>query len=241
MVIKPPRAERLVIPGPAGDIQALIETPADPVDTDEVRAFGVICHPHPLYGGTLDNKVVYALARAFEELGAPVIRFNFRGVGTSEGHYDEGIGETDDALAVIAYGRQRWPRAALWLAGFSFGGAVAIRASGSAQSSSSVESGLLQFQPAGEGRDFGSLERLVVAAPAITLVDVQDVLTPSKWLIVQGGADDVVLPDAVLEWAAKRSPAPTVSVLAGAGHFFHGRLLELREAVLTFMRDGTGP
>jgi alpha/beta superfamily hydrolase len=241
MVIKPPRAERLVIPGPAGDIQALIETPADPVDTDEVRAFGVICHPHPLYGGTLDNKVVYALARAFEELGAPAIRFNFRGVGTSEGHYDEGIGETDDALAVVAYGRQRWPRAALWLAGFSFGGAVAIRASGRAQSSSSAESGLPQFQPAGERRDFGSLERLVVAAPAITLVDVQDVVTPSKWLIVQGGADDVVLPDAVLEWAAKRSPAPTVSVLAGAGHFFHGRLSELREAVLTFMRDSAGP
>jgi uncharacterized protein len=80
MVIKPPRAERLVIPGPAGDIQALIEAPADLIDTDEVRAFGVICHPHPLYGGTLDNKVVCALARAFEELGAPAIRFNFRGV-----------------------------------------------------------------------------------------------------------------------------------------------------------------
>jgi alpha/beta superfamily hydrolase len=241
MVSKPRRAERLVIPGPAGDIQALIETPADPVDTDEVRAFGVICHPHPLYGGTLDNKVVYTLARAFEQLGAPAIRFNFRGVGASEGEYDEGIGETDDALAVITYGRHRWPRAALWLAGFSFGGAVAIRASGRVKSCSAAESALRHFQPAGEGRDFWPLERLVVAAPAITLVDVQDVITPSKWLIVQGGADDVVLPRAVLEWAAKRSPPPTVTALAGAGHFFHGHLPELREAVLTFMRDSTGP
>jgi alpha/beta superfamily hydrolase len=219
MVVKPPRAERLVIPGPAGDLQALIETPADHgVDADAVRAFGVVCHPHPLYGGTLDNKVVYTLARAFEELGAPAIRFNFRGVGTSTGQYDEGIGETEDALAVITYGRQRWPSAALWLAGFSIGGAVAIRAAGRADPT-----------------------RLVAVAPAIAWVDLQDVVTPSKWLIVQGDADDVVLPDTVLEWAAKRSPAPAVSVVAGAGHFFHGQLLELREIVLAFMRESATP
>jgi alpha/beta superfamily hydrolase len=217
MVIKLPRAQRLVLPGPAGDLQALIETPADRLDTEAVRAFGVVCHPHPLYGGTLDNKVVYTLARAFEELGAPAIRFNFRGVGTSTGQYDEGIGETEDALAVIAYGRQRWPGAQLWLAGFSFGGAVALRAAG-------------RSNPA----------RLVAAAPAVARVDVQDVVTPSKWLIVQGDADDVVLPNAVLEWASKCSPAPTVSVLAGASHFFHGHLFELREAVLAFMRASAG-
>jgi uncharacterized protein len=214
MEARPSRAERLVIPGPAGDIQALIETPAHPVvDAGAVRAFGVVCHPQPLYGGTLDNKVVYSLARAFEELGAPAIRFNFRGVGTSTGQYDEGIGETEDVLAVVAYGRQRWPGAALWLAGFSFGGAVAIRATGRANP-----------------------ERLITAAPAITLVDVRDVVTPSRWLIVQGEADDVVLPEAVLDWASKRSPVPTVRLLPGAGHFFHGRLLELRQAVLAFMR-----
>jgi alpha/beta superfamily hydrolase len=178
----------------------------------------VVCHPHPLYGGTLDNKVVYTLARAFEELGAPAIRFNFRGVGTSTGQYDEGIGETEDALAVIAYGRQRWPSAALWLAGFSIGGAVAIRAAGRAVPT-----------------------RLVAVAPAIAWVNVQDVVTPSKWLVVQGDADDVVLPDSVLEWAAKRSPAPAVSVVAGAGHFFHGQLLELREIVLAFMRESATP
>jgi alpha/beta superfamily hydrolase len=219
MVIKPPRAERLLIPGPAGDIQALIETPADPVvDAGEVRAFAVVCHPHPLYGGTLDNKVVYTLARAFEELGAPAIRFNFRGVGTSTGQYDNGIGETEDALAVIAYGRQRWPRAALWLAGFSFGGAVAIRAAQRANP-----------------------DQLVAAAPAVTRVNVQDVVTPSRWLIVQGASDDVVLPDAVLEWASKRSPAPTVNVLPGAGHFFHGQLLALREVVLAFLRESATP
>jgi alpha/beta superfamily hydrolase len=215
MVTKPPRAERIVIPGPAGDIQTLIETPAgDERDPREVGHLGVVCHPHPLYGGTLDNKVVYTLARAFEELGAPAIRFNFRGVGTSAGEYDEGTGETEDALAVVAYGRDRWPHAALWLAGFSFGGAVAIRAAGATN-------------PA----------RLVAVAPAVTRISV-DAVTPScPWLIVQGDADDIVEPGTVLDWASRLSPAPAVKVLPGAGHFFHGRLHELREVVLAFMRE----
>ena len=102
--MKPPRAERVRIAGPAGDIEALVEIPAEDGAGISTR-FGVVCHPHPLYGGTLDNKVVYTLARAFVELGVPGIRFNFRGVGGSAGRYDEGIGETEDALAVIAYGR----------------------------------------------------------------------------------------------------------------------------------------
>src|SRR6185312_5511935 len=123
------RAERVRLAGPAGDIEALVETSADmAADGGVAQRFGVVCHPHPLYGGTLDNKVVYTLARAFVELGVPSIRFNFRGVGGSAGGYDEGRGETADALAVIAYGRDRWPGAALWLAGFSFGGVIALRA-----------------------------------------------------------------------------------------------------------------
>ncbi|MGB9329374.1 MAG: hypothetical protein WCB10_01260, partial [Steroidobacteraceae bacterium] len=108
------------IAGPAGGLQALIETPAPEADSAApVSAFAVVCHPHPLFGGTMDNKVVYTVARAFEQLHSPAIRFNFRGVGASAGVYDEGRGETQDALAVIAYGRHRWPQAALWLAGFS--------------------------------------------------------------------------------------------------------------------------
>src|SRR5439155_960318 len=128
--------------GPAGPLQALIETPATEVQGPQpVSAFAVVCHPHPLHGGTLDNKVVYTVARALEQLGAPAIRFNFRGVGTSAGSYDEGRGETADALAVIAYGRRRWPQAALWLAGFSFGGAVAVGAAAGARSSRALARG----------------------------------------------------------------------------------------------------
>jgi uncharacterized protein len=222
-----PRAERIAIPGPAGDLQALIEIPrAEASGPDAaslrslsasgegVRHFAVVCHPHPLYGGTLDNKVVYTLARACEELGAPAIRFNFRGVGSSAGQYDHGGGETDDALAVISYGRQRWPGAQLWLGGFSFGGAVAIRAAERAHPN-----------------------RLIAAAPAVTRVPVEESVQPTcPWLIVQGDADDVVEPGTVLDWASRRSPAPNVVVLPGAGHYFHGRLNELRDAVLAFLR-----
>jgi alpha/beta superfamily hydrolase len=223
MVLKPPRAERLVIEGPAGPLQALIETPqTEQGEALTVPAFAVVCHPHPLFGGTLDNKVVYTVARAFEQLGAPAIRFNFRGVAASGGSYDEGRGESEDALAIIRFGRQRWPGAPLWLAGFSFGGAVAARIAAAAKA-----------------------ERLVLVAPGITRLERADfeaaraAQPQCPWLIVQGDADDVVPPAAVLDWAAGRQPlpgvpAPTVSVLPGAGHFFHGRINELREAVLAF-------
>ena len=215
--MQPPHAERLRLTGPAGVLEALIETPAGLESPP--AAFGVICHPHPLYGGTLDNKVVWTLARAFQELGAPTIRFNFRGVGASAGSHDAGPGEIDDALAAIAHGRERWPAAALWLAGFSFGGVVAIRAAASAHPS-----------------------RLVTVAPGITRLDVGDAPRPScPWLIVQGDADDVVPAEAVIAWARTLSPAPQLTVLPGAGHFFHGRINELRDIVLEFMRAVRSP
>ena len=205
------RSETLTLTGPAGALAALIETPAR--DTQEVAHFGVICHPHPLHGGTMDNKVVYTLARAFQERGVPTIRFNFRGVGGSAGRYDEGRGETQDALAVIRHGRQRWPGAGLWLGGFSFGGAVAIRAASTADAT-----------------------RLVSVAPAVAYAADPGIGLPRcPWLIVQGTEDDVVDPRAVAGFIAGVSPAPQLTMLQGAGHFFHGRLLELRDAVLQFL------
>jgi uncharacterized protein len=211
--MRPPHAERVSLAGPAGQIEALVEVPAA-APADAPARFGVVCHPHPLYGGTLENKVVHTLARAFVELGVPAIRFNFRGVGGSAGRYDEGRGETADVLAVIAYGRERWPGAALWLAGFSFGGAVALRACAAARP-----------------------DRLVVVAPGISRVAMEGVGAPAcPWLIVQGDADEVIEPAAVLEWGSRQATAPAVRLLAGAGHFFHGRLHELREGVLEFLR-----
>jgi len=214
MAQRPPTAERLTIDGPAGGLQALIETPVfEGAPQAAVSAFAVVCHPHPLFGGTMDNKVVYTLARAFEQLRAPAIRFNFRGVGASGGSYDEGRGETEDTLAVIEYGRRRWPNAALWLGGFSFGGAVAVLAAA-------------QADP----------ERLVLVAPGVHKIDVAHAAPPRcPWLIVQGEADEVVPADFVLSWAASLEPKPAITVLPGAGHFFHGRIHELRDAVLAFM------
>ena len=215
MVLRAPRAERLTLAGPAGGLESLIETPVSGEDShaEQVAAFAVVCHPHPQFGGTLDNKVVHTLARAFNQLGAPAIRFNFRGVGTSAGSYDDGRGEIQDALAVIAWGRERWPGAALWLGGFSFGGSVAVWAAGEAA-------------PA----------RLVAVAPGITTIDVTGAVPPAcPWLIVQGDADEVVPPQVVLAWSRTLVPAPEVAVLPGAGHFFHGRINDLRETVLAFM------
>jgi len=213
-VQKPPQAERTSLPGPAGALQALIETPViEGQGLQAVSAFAVVCHPHPLYGGSMDNKVVYTVARALEQLGAPAIRFNFRGVGASAGSYDAGRGETADALAAVAYGRRRWPNAALWLAGFSFGAAVAVRAAGEA-----------------------GPQRLIAVAPGITTITVTDAAPPAcPWLIVHGDADEVVPLEAVRAWADTLSPAPQMRVLPGASHFFHGRLNELRDVVLAFM------
>jgi alpha/beta superfamily hydrolase len=211
--VKPPRAERMSLPGPAGALEALIETPAEAAADGAVRAFGVVCHPHPLFGGTLDNKVVWTLARACQALGAPTIRFNFRGVGSSAGAYDEGRGEKADALAVIAWGRARWPHAALWLSGFSFGAAVALLAAEAARPS-----------------------RLITVAPGITAVEVSGAAAPEcPWLIVQGDADEVVPTAQVLEWARTLSPAPEIALLPGASHFFHGRINELREVLVDFL------
>ena len=209
----PPLAERLSLAGPAGALEALIETPrpAGPAHA-AVRAFAVVCHPHPLYGGTLDNKVVWTLARAFQQYGAPAIRFNFRGVGASAGRYDDGRGERDDALAVIAYGRRRWPGAALWLGGFSFGGVVAVRAA-----------------------DAAGPERLVAVAPGLTKIDIGATVPACPWLIVQGDSDEVVPPEAVRQWAQALRPPARLVMLPGAGHFFHGRINELRDVVLAFM------
>lgn len=206
---RPPRAEPLSIDGPAGVLEALLEEP----QVSAPAGFAVLCHPHPLHGGTMHNKVVHMLAQACQERGMPTLRFNYRGVGSSAGSYDEGRGETQDALAVIAAGRARWPGAALTLAGFSFGGAVSLHAAQAAA-------------PA----------RLISVAPAVTRPEFAAIARPDcPWLIVQGEADEVVPCAEVLAFAARFQPPPQLVVLPGAGHFFNGRLPELRDAAFEFL------
>jgi alpha/beta superfamily hydrolase len=211
-------SERVSIPGPAGNLEVLIEEAGD-AQAGAVQAGGsyaVICHPHPLYGGTMDNKVVTTLARALHEVGIPSLRFNFRGVGLSAGAFDQGNGETDDAGAIADYGAARWPGNSLVLAGFSFGGYVALR---------------LALRRAAA--------RLITVAPAIQRFDVTQSGVPDcPWLVVQGDADDVVDPRAVIGWARSLVPPPKLAVLAGVGHFFHEHLHELRDAVIDSIRSG---
>ena len=201
-----PRTRRESIGGPAGAIECAIDEPAD-----APRGVAVVCHPHPQHGGTLDNKVAQTLARAFVQLGLRSVRFNFRGVGASAGSWDEGRGEIDDALAVVA----AWRLAGLplVLAGFSFGGYVAAEA---AQRLAS---------------DAGA-QRLVLVAPSTEKHRLPRV--PPDTVVVHGDADDVVPLAATLAWA--RPQSLPVTVVPGGGHFFHGQLTLLKDIVLRSWR-----
>lgn len=194
-----------IIPGPAGALQVLVEQP-----DAEPRAMAVICHPHPLHGGSLTNKIVHQLARTFADMGAVSVRFNFRGVGESAGEYDEGCGELDDLFAVVSWATQRWPELPLWLGGFSFGGFIAIQAAA-------------KLDP----------RRLVTVSPAVNYFPDQTVDLPdTDWLLIQGDGDDVVPLSKVQAWERQLSAPPVLTIISGAGHFFHGRLNELKQAML---------
>lgn len=199
------QTQRLTIPGPVGAIECAIDEPS--VDDAPLRGVAVVCHPHPQHGGSLDNKVAQTLARAFVQLGYRAVRFNFRGVGRSEGAWDHGHGEIDDALAVIAAHRD----AALPLAlgGFSFGGYVAAQA-------------------AARLPDGAKAERLALVGPSTQRQQVPPV--PDDTVVIHGEADDVVPLAATLDWARPQS-LPVV-VIPGAGHFFHGQLVLLKTLLL---------
>ena len=197
--------ERGTLAGPAGNLDIAIDAP-----TAAVRGLAVIAHPHPLHGGTMDNKVVQTLARAAVGAGFRAVRFNFRGIGGSAGRWDEGRGEVDDALAVVQALRPGLPAdAPLLLAGFSFGGYVASQVAA-------------RLAAAGE-----PAWRLVLVGPAVVNFEVAPVAAGT--LVVHGETDDVVPLAAVLDWA--RPQQQPVTVLPGAGHFFHGLLPPLRHLV----------
>jgi len=190
------------VAGPAGRIEAAIDVPDGPT-----RGVAVLCHPHPVHGGTMDNKVIQTLARAFVQLGYRAVRFNFRGVGRSQGQWDHGVGEVDDALAVVAACRDA--TAPLVLAGFSFGGYVAAQAAERLAAARTA------------------VQRLVLIGPATSTFPMPAV--PPDSLVIHGEADDVVPLQATLDWA--RPQGLPVVVLPGVGHYFHGQLTRLRDLV----------
>jgi alpha/beta superfamily hydrolase len=196
------------IAGPAGPLAVAIDSTTD----HPPRGVAVICHPHPLHGGTMDNKVVQTVARALVQRGWRTVRFNFRGVGGSGGAWDEGRGEVDDALAVIA--AHRVLGEPLILGGFSFGGYVAASAAA-------------RLAPADQPH------RLILIGPATSNFTVPPV--PADTLVIHGEADDVVPLSATMDWARPQS-LPVV-VVPGVGHFFHGQLPVLKSLVLRNFAD----
>lgn len=198
------RPQRPLIAGPAGPLELLFEPVAD------ARAVVLICHPHPLHGGTLDNKVVHALARAAQDCAAHALRFNFRGVGASGGTHDAGRGEVDDLRAAADWARATAPGLPLHLAGFSFGSAVALAGAGPV----GARSVLLVAPPVG---------RMAVAGTNAAGVPLA---------VIHGDADTLIDLDAVRAWAG----ASPVTVVPGAEHFFHGKLRELKDAARAFWK-----
>ncbi|WP_457356200.1 alpha/beta hydrolase [Roseateles sp. P5_D6] len=199
------QTEKRLVPGPAGQIEVAIDLPPGSNSGTPPPGTALICHPNPTQGGTMDNKVVQTLARAFIQLGWRAVRFNFRGIGQSAGGWDEGRGEVDDALAVLD--AVRAPGEALILSGFSFGGYVASRAA------------QRLAEPA---------RRLVLVGPATSRFDTAPV--PADTVVIHGEVDDVVPLAAVLDWA--RPQSLPVTVVPGVGHFFHGQLPLLKSLVV---------
>jgi alpha/beta superfamily hydrolase len=199
---------RQSVAGPAGAIECAVDSPAG-----AVLGVAVICHPHPLHGGTMDNKVVQTVARACLQLGWQTVRFNFRGVGASEGAWDDGAGEVDDALAVIAAHRPEAAAGAWMLAGFSFGAYVASTA---AARLAAADKPL----------------HLVLVGPSTQKQAMPDV--PAATLVIHGEADEVVPLSATLDWA--RPQALPVVVFPGVGHFFHGQLALLKNVVVRHLQ-----
>lgn len=209
-----PSAARLlpvVLEGPAGPIEALLQER----DAHDHALTAVVCHPHPLYGGTMHNKVAHRVASTLHGLGAAVLRFNFRGVGASAGTFDKGEGEREDARVALRWLRERYPRARRWAAGFSFGSWVASR--------------LAASEP--------DVERLLLIAPPVhtqTFEEMRTLATPK--LVVQGTGDEICKPENLERvWPAWAEPKRLIRV-PGASHFFDRQLTQLGEAILEGLR-----
>lgn len=201
-----------LIDGPAGAIEVDVNLPAD-----HPGGLVVVCHPHPQQGGTKDNKVVFMLARAATQAGLAAVRFNFRGIGASEGEYDAGVGEVDDARAVRDWALEASGLKLAALAGFSFGSAAAVR--------------LAAREPVAK--------LVTVGFPSAYFED--GVPRPDgQWLAIFGDADDVIDVEASIAAVSELAPAVNVQTLEGAGHFLHGRLTDLRKRVIAFLSDEQG-
>ena len=200
------------LPGPIGALEAIVTSNTNSMITGEKRV-GIICHPHPLYQGTMRNKVVSIIAKAMHNQGMPTIRFNYRGVEKSAGKYDNTIGETADLLAIVNQVHQDFPNAKLWLAGFSFGAYIASKAAAKLDSQHIVE-------------------QLITVAPAVNKVDFTDIGNIScRWSTIIGTADEIVPYADVVAWHDSLRANKELIAVQDCSHFFHGKLSELMRVI----------
>jgi hypothetical protein len=208
----PAERSELLLRGPAGMIECATDVPES---GDARPATIIICHPHPEHGGTMHNKVVTIVERSMRELGLRTVRFNFRGVGTSDGEFDDGYGETDDLFAVAEWVRRTRPDDVLWLGGFSFGAYIATRAA--------------------LNLDVG---QLITIAPPVDRYAFDALHHPEcAWLVIQGDEDEVVHVDAVAKWAGDLKPPPDLVIMKQADHLFHRRIMDLRGLIKNGVRE----
>lgn len=199
-----------LLSGPVGNLEILTWTPEEPKPIT-----AIICHPHPLFGGTMQNKVVTTIARALHELSVRTVRFNFRGVGQSEGSHDQGRGETEDTLFIAEWIQSLYPNDAIWLAGFSFGAYVAASAA-----------------------TRWPVTQLITIAPQVSrFLETQLLPITCPWVLIQGENDEVVSSEEVFAWVESLHPKPTLIRFPKVGHFFHGHLLELRKALTEALKS----
>lgn len=199
--------EQLLIDGPAGALELSVTAPREAASPPGV---GIVCHPLPTHGGSMNNKVAYMLARSCNQAGLTAVRFNFRGVGRSEGEFDQGRGEIDDLVAVLGWSHSQWPDTPWALLGFSFGSFIALQ-------------GAVRRAPA----------QLVTVAPPVAYFGDTAIPRPDcPWLVVQGDADDVVDPDQARSRLSALESPPEWVELTGVGHYFHGHLSALRDVVV---------
>lgn len=215
------KSETLLIDGAVGPLEVLFELPDSAAQDSAAQSIALVCHPHPLFQGTMHNKVAYMLARSLLQNNAIAVRFNFRGVGQSAGVHADGIGEVDDVVSVLKWLKQRWPDLPVTLCGFSFGAYVAL--------STAQDSGRLQ--------DF-TIDKLITVAPPVGRWDFSAIHAPDiPWLVIQGTEDDLVDAKAVEAWCSALDVPPVYTEVKGADHFFHGKLSLLRQAVHAWLES----
>lgn len=212
----PEQEASFALSGPAGKL----ETITDVAERAEARrGVAVICHPNPVQGGTMHNKVVTMVERSLRESGLDTVRFNFRGTGESAGSYDNGIGESDDLAAVVAWVRKVRPGDAVWLAGFSFGSYVTLRNAVALKA-----------------------DALISIAPPAGRWSFEAIAIPTcPWLVVMGEEDEVVDPQTVFDWIDSLERPPKLVRMPETGHFFHRRLMDLRGAIKHDVLDWLPP